>query len=449
VGAQSGTWVSGIMIQNQSTTQDANITVTFYWAEGQPLAGQVACQFSDVIPAGQAKAYYVPNISGLPEGFVGSAVVSSDQPVAANLNTQLPSGTGATPSDPNRVGTASGVLSPSNTLYFTQVMKDYWGWNSYIAVQNTSDTQANVTVRYYNDSDGSEVTAAVQNVTIKPYSTYIFRQSENANLPASWGGSVVVQGDQPLAGVANFYNAGTSVETAAFQSYNAFGSGATKLYVPRLVKDYYGYQGGLKIQNVGTADTDVTITYYFGGNTYTQTINGLKPGAAVGLYMPNVTELAGVSGSGSAVITSSGQPIVATVNEDNRTLGQGITYNAVPEGSQTTTVLFPQVTSRFYGYSGGIQVQNVGTGTAHVVATFSAQGFTDVTVSADIGPNESVSWFAPDVVSGAGFNGSVVVTADQPIVGIANNSYRADRDPSDGWAPNYGDSYMTYNGINK
>ncbi|NLG27457.1 MAG: hypothetical protein GX557_06075, partial [Chloroflexi bacterium] len=34
VSAQSGTWVSGIMIQNQSETETAHITVNFYWAEG-------------------------------------------------------------------------------------------------------------------------------------------------------------------------------------------------------------------------------------------------------------------------------------------------------------------------------------------------------------------------------------------------------------------------------
>jgi hypothetical protein len=42
-GAQGGrTWVSGIMIQNQSTTDPANVTVIFYWAEGTPNAGTEA-----------------------------------------------------------------------------------------------------------------------------------------------------------------------------------------------------------------------------------------------------------------------------------------------------------------------------------------------------------------------------------------------------------------------
>lgn len=459
VSAQGGTWVSGIMIQNQSETDDAHVTITFYWAEGETLAGQVAATITRTIIAGQATSIYGPDITDLPDDFVGSAVVSSDQPVVANVNTQVPSGSGATEDDPNRVGTASGVLSPSTTLNFTQVMNDYYEWNSYLAVQNTSSSEASVTVRYYNDSDGSEVSAAADTQTISAYSTYIFRQPDNSSLSSSWGGSAVVTSTQALAGVANFYNSGTAKDTAQFHSYNAFGSGGTKLYAPRLVKDYYDYQSGLKIQNVGSAATDVTIVYYFGGSAYTQTVSSLQPSAATGLYLGDgsqVPELAGVSGSGSGVITSSGEPIVATVNEDNR-LGQvisghegrGVTYNAIVDGSQSDTVLFSQVTSRFYGYSGGIQVQNVGSAGTTVTAVFSAPGFTDVTEQTTLQPNESVSWFGPDAVSAPGFNGSVVVTAGESLVGIANMSYRQDRDPGDGWAANYGDSFLTYNGVNK
>ena len=58
----------------------------------------------------------------------------------------------------------------------------------------------------------------------------------------------------------------------------------------------------------------------------------------------------------------------------------------------------------------------------------------------------SVSWFAPNVV-GPDFNGSVVVSAGQPLVGIGNGSYRSDVDGR--YGVKYGDSFTTYNGINK
>jgi hypothetical protein len=306
VSAQAGTWVSGIMVQNQSETEIAHITVTFYWAEGTALAGQVAHSFTDDVPAGKSKSYYVPTspkTAGLPADFVGSAVVSSDQPVAANLNTQLPSDLGADPNNPMRMGTASGVLEPASKLYFTQVMKNFWGWNSYIAVQNTGADTANVTVRYFSDSTGAQVTT--ETASIRPYSTRIFRQSDNGVLANGWAGSAVVEAAdaKPLAGLANFFNDGTPYSDAQFQSYNAAAAGATKLFVPRIVKGYWGYNGGLKIQNIGTAVTDVTITYRFGANTYTQTIAGLGANQAKGLYMGDAAQvppLAGVTGSGSS-----------------------------------------------------------------------------------------------------------------------------------------------------
>ncbi len=452
VSAQSGTWVSGIMIQNQSETEIAHITVTFWWAEGTANAGQMAHQFNDEIAAGKSKSYYVPTsamTAGLPADFVGSAVVSSDQPVAANLNTQLPSDLGGDPANPMRMGTASGVLEPAPKLYFTQVMKNYWGWNSYIAVQNTGADTANVTVRYFSDATGAQVTT--ESGAIHPYSTKIFRQSEVGALPNDWAGSAVVEAadNKPLAGVANFFADGTPYADAMFQSYNAASAGATKLYVPRLVKGYYGYQGGLKIQNVGTAPTNVTISYRFGANTYTQTISNLGANQAVGLYMgtpSHVPPLAGVSGSGSAVIESSGQPIIATVNEDERTSGLGVTYNAIPDGAQTNAVLFPQITAKYYGFSGGLQVQNVGGSATTVTAVFSMQGRTDVVATASVPSMGSASWFAPNIVA-PDFNGSVVVSAPQPLVGIGNGSYRYDWDNR--YGVKYGDSFTTYNGINK
>jgi hypothetical protein len=466
-----GTWVSGIQIQNQSDANAAEVTVEFYWAAGQGPGGGGALAGTKTVsvPASQSVTFYIPDLEldgggALPEGFVGSAVVKSTEQVTANVNTQVPTTMGREPDQPNRIGTAGGVLTPAPKLYFTQVMKNYWGWNSYIAVQNTGAEPADVTVSYYNDSNGALQTT--QTATIPAFATHLFYQDAipddaiPAPSPGGWGGSAVVEGNQPLAGIANFYNAGTDQATAAFQSYNPFTAGATTLYVPRVLLNYYDYQGGIKVQNVGTAATTVTITYYFGTDTYTQVIPNLQPGAAYPVYMPDVAEVPDwISGhplgSGAAVITSSdGVDIVATVNDDNRVgaeiaghEGRGSTYNAIPAGEETTAVYFSQVTSKYYGYSGGIQVQNVGTEPANITATFSAPGFADKTVTATLQPNTSTSWYAPDATGYQDFNGSVVVTSNQPIVGIANNSHRSDTDTRE--PQNWGDSYSQYNGVNR
>ncbi|MBC7233221.1 MAG: hypothetical protein H5T68_08295 [Chloroflexi bacterium] len=450
VGAQ-GSWVSGFMIQNQDTENPANVTIQFYWAEGTPNAGTLAHSFTDTILAGKAKSYYTPSIAGLPDGFIGSVVIGSDRPVAAIINTQLPSGSGASPTSPNRVGTASGVpeAQAGTTMYVTQVMKAaYGGWSSYIAVQNTTADTASVTVRYY-DATGTEVATNTQ--TLHPYSTYVFRQENEAGLPAGFAGSAKIEANKNIAVICNFYNVGTSDATAQFHSYNGLPSGATKLYAPRVVKNYYEYQSGLRVQNVGSAPTTVTVEYKFGTNTYTQTSPAIGPGQAWGPYMGSPAqlppEMATVSGSGSAIITAS-QPVIATVNEDNRTKGQGITYNAFLDGQATTTVLFPQVTSKFYGYCSGIQIQNVSDEEGTFTVTYSMSGRTDVVVGPlTLGPGQSWSQFLPNVIPGQDFNGSAVVVCTKNIVGIANMSHRSDVDTR--YPMNYGDNFTTYNGINK
>jgi len=453
VGAQGGTWVSGVTVQNLSLINDANITITFYNQDGT-----IAHTLSSTISAGGQKTWYLPtHVPELPDGFIGSAVVSSDQPVAAIVNTQVPTvGTG-TMDNPNRVGTSTGVLGTKvgPKVYLTQIMKDYYGWNSYFSVQNAGTSETIVTVHYY-DTTGAEVDTDTQ--AIPANASYVFRQEDNAALPANFVGSAVIEGGgQNIAVICNFYNACTDYTTAQFHSYNGFATGATKLYIPRLVKDYYNYQSGLKIQNISeTDDTVVTVTYYFGGNTYVQTSPTIGPGQAWGPYLGDETqvpELTGVSGSGSAIIESSGDvPIVATINEDNRVdpPGRGVTYNAFLEGEETTTVFFPQVTAEYYGYSSGIQIQNVGTAPADLTVTYS--GKTPFTVTG-IAPGASWSQFAPDapgMTPGPGnddYNGSVIVTSTQPIVGIANISFRYDVDARYGM--NYGDSFAAYNGINQ
>ena len=54
----------------------------------------------------------------MPVGFRGSVVISSDQPLAVNANTE-------SRDVPLRVGTVRGVEMPSTTLYFPQVEKTF------------------------------------------------------------------------------------------------------------------------------------------------------------------------------------------------------------------------------------------------------------------------------------------------------------------------------------
>src|SRR4030067_1222673 len=330
-GAPAGNWVSGIACQNLSATEQATITLYFY-PEGSSTP---ALTYNDPtpIPPGGSRNYYTPSSPpGVPEGFLGSVVVASDQPLACNVNTQT-TGTG-TSSDPYRMATSAGFADTQTapTMYAPQVMKNLAGtWSSYIAVQNTSNADVPVTVSY-KDRNGNALSAN-ETATIKAQSNKVFYQTDNTNLVNGYVGAATIAADDGVSGPAvtvNFYNSGLSSDTAQLQSYNGFGGGANKLFVPRIVRNYYGYNGGLSIQNVGGSNATVTITFNFAGNSYTYNSPSIAPGAALALYAPNIAELHPVDGLnvtqrfGSAVIQgSSGDSIVAIVHADNRG-GDGI-----------------------------------------------------------------------------------------------------------------------------
>ena len=107
VGAQgpTGVYSSGVSCVNFSSSV-ATLQVNFYSDTGA-LVGTI----NDSIPGDGNVLYWIPSRPEVPDSFIGSAVVSSDQPVACSVNTQTSSGT-------LRVGTSSGVgrYSPRRCL---------------------------------------------------------------------------------------------------------------------------------------------------------------------------------------------------------------------------------------------------------------------------------------------------------------------------------------------
>jgi hypothetical protein len=336
-------------------------------------------------------------------------------------------------------------------------------------VQNTGSDAVTVNVTYYNAA-GTIVDTDAQ--SIPGYSSFIFDQSVDPELPANFNGSAKFVGDasHPLAVVCNFYNSGADATTAQFHSYNGMGTGGTTVYIPRIVKDYYNYQSGLKVQNISASTPlSVTVVFNFNGTNYTLVSPNIGSGQSWGPYMGapgqlvgTTPSLDGVSGSGSAVITVNNQSgdklVIVTVNEDNRVdpAGRGVTYEGGLASEASGTLVFPQVTSEYYGYSSGIQVSKVEAGTSTCTANYSASGpvaaFSVPFTLTDVNP--SWSQFAPAAsgmiagTSNDNYSGAVTVNCTgAKVIGISNLSFRADRDNR--YPVLTGDSFTTARGINK
>jgi len=469
--APSTTLVSGITVQNLSN-QSNSIQIQFYNPDGtQPAATTISATLA---PLAQ-ETWYTPTQTSLPSGFAGSAVVSGQFAVAAIFNTQTPTSTGTSTSDPIRVDTGYGADPTKtgqigSTLYVPQVMSHYSGFYSEIYVQNASvgtgsPQTAAVTVTY-KDRNGNAIPAATESASIAPGANHVFNQQANSNLGSLLGSAVVsASGGVPLAGIVNIFAADTDNTNAQLLTYNAVAAGGTRLYAPRIVNNYYGFSSGLTIQNLDPSTTaNVTMTFNFPGST--PTVNAsIPPQAAIALYLPTMTDGSGHAlpsgnalGKGSAVITSNVN-VNAIVNEDNRIspsfIGEGTTYNAFVDGTQTTTAFMPQITSCFYGYASGLTVQNVGSSAGSGTITLTGGGVSKQFPTGTIGPNSTQIYFAPNLWTSGNFNGSATVTFSQPVVAIANISFRGNNNPcsnpsgSGPVAGAYGDSSSAYNAINQ
>ncbi len=462
----TGNWVSGIACQNLDEINAAAITLEFY--DQDDTDGIPAVTFNDSIPANSSKNYYTPTAfsNGIPTDFLGSVMIQSSAPLACNVNTEN-DGTG-TSANPRRAGTSAGFgdAGTSTIMYAPQVMREYYGWGSYIAVQNATDAEIEVTVSYKNKS-GVAMTTATETVNIPGYANHVFSQIDNADLGSNFVGAATIEGTGAIAVTVNFFNDAETTGETQLQSYNGFAAGDTTLLVPRLVRRYYGYNSGISIQNIGSAVTTVTMTFTFKGGTYTATTDPIQPGAAWSKYITDIVELLPVDSAatkdrfGSAVFTSSGSDIIAIINEDNRgeaasndgvpvpyptRIGQGSTYNAFLSGAETNTVFFSQIvdlSATTYLITGGFQVMNATGTAAKCDATFTntADPVTGMT-NVDLPANGSWAVYAPNVAGLGNYNGAVIVECTQPIVGISNMSYAYD-------SGLLGDSSTAANGLNK
>ncbi|MBC8504180.1 MAG: hypothetical protein ISR58_15565 [Anaerolineales bacterium] len=460
-----GDWVSSISCQNLDQSNAAEITLTFY----SNVDGSIAAIYNDTITAGSSRNYDTTDAAlNVPVDFSGSVVVSSLKPVVCTVNTQK-SGSG-TSEDPYRIASSSGLdeLEVASTIYAPQIMKTYFGWSSYLSVQNASDSPVTIQITYKN-REGNDIADATESATIPSHSNALFYQTANEGLTDAFIGAAKVSVTSPVEGeiaaVVHFYNVGDDASTSQFHSYNGLSGGATKLYLPRVVRLFYGYNSGVTIQNISDVATTVTITFNFDENTYVYNSDTISPNTALFLYLPDVAELDEVDsfaigkrfGNAIVVTDNAEASIVGIVNEDNRgntshndgnpipeeRIGQGSTYSAIPAGSETVQLFFPQVMNNVDGiFSGGFFFSNISG-----QAGFCEIHFTGVPEAKiddfDMAVNESKSYYAPNIANlPDGFNSSVRVHCNVEVIGIQNFA----ADPGTG---KVGDSFTQNNGFNK
>lgn len=450
-------WWTGVQIQNIGTAP-ATVEVTSY----STTAG------SATIPSGtfniepNASTTKLPDDLSLGTSFQGSATVSSNQPLRAIVNTTNLLAAGYGIAGGLAAGQYQGVNTPSTEVNFPLVKNSHVNKTTTFFIQNagTDTAPAFATFKVGNPDKGFPVvTKTFTTPPIEPGRMFVLAPS-NAGVPSGTDvslGSLTVTSTQPLAGVVLEHS---SVETLATQLQATRGFSPddrdTTIYAP-IIKSEFGATNlirftGLQIQNTTTGPIDLTITYQGSGGTcagqsFSKAVTGLPAGQSktlIGLPGPDNPLPAGCLASAKVVATGE---VVAIVNEaytpatisagGNGGRNESTTYSAFSGADATAKISAPLYKQNSFNKGTGLQVQNVGTANAAVVVTFIRDTTTFKTLPQTIPPGGSQTFFnmaTPE--NQALFDGAkmpvgtekadgkfaVVVTADQPIVAVANET---------------------------
>lgn len=436
----SGTWVSSIQIMNLDT-RPANVIVEYYREDGTRIDGATS---SHTIAVGSSVNIYQPNVPGLPDGFKGSAVVSADRRIAAigSEQTFYPDG-----SIGNSQYSGFGADEVGNRFYLPNVNKRFGGgsWSSRITLQNTSADPVTATITFRN-GDGTVRDTDTVNLPGKGSTT--LTQINDTELPDGWLGTAIVDATANIAVIVDVMSADGRLTT-----YNGFISGATTMYLPTLLIRFGANQWNTSFQvfNVGSATATVTMTYYTSGQpSPAKVVTATLPSyQSINRYQPGVDSDLGTTWIGSVVIEST-QPVVAVGSQSSGAPGKRLAsaYNGVASGA--TQAFLPTVLRHFGGgnFVTSFQIMNVGSTPASVTVEYFTPGnptpvmtvYYDGTPGREpkISPYTSVNRYqGHDTTLGSGWQGSVRVTSDQPVVVLGSQNGLA----------RTGDAAGQYNGI--
>lgn len=197
-------------------------------------------------------------------------------------------------------------------------------------------------------------------------------------------------------------------------------------YLPNVAKPglYIDWHTPFIVQNTGTADTSLELTFYRflnGACALRRTVSAVRPGTSFADVPSKDVDLP--AGQFSVVVRSFGAPVVAVVNEHGISGPRSETLSYAATTSGATSVFLPNVTRRFFDWHTPVIIQNLGTSEADVTVTFTSFDGTapDATVTRRI-PVSGSSFIDPNYEPGLvdGKQYTARVTSAQPVTVVVN-----------------------------
>ena len=440
-GPPGGGFYSGQTIQNVGVG-NANVAVTVY--DSTNAANQYTKDW--IVGEGASQTFFLSDIPNVPSPFMGSAVVSSDQPVKAIVNvTNRKSGANGVDG-----GTAAAQyrgtddVSTGTTLVFPLAKANFRGKTTAFYIQNAGANAATFKADFLlgtSLTDASPVAFSYTSPSLASGQMAVIIPSD-AGAGNELIGSLTVTSAEKMAGTVMEYETSTA-PAKILQGTSGFTANDfdTRVLFP-VVKNRFGSPAtrstGLQIQNVGAADVTVNITYKGAlgtcpaGQSYTEAARTLKPKQSTTYLETGIP--AGCLASAEATVASGA--IAAVVNESFQPCSgceqRATTYAAFPAKSATTKVVAPVFKEDLGGKRSGLTVQNVGNADATANLVFKTSGGTYTYQNLAIPAGQGVtllnlstsaagSWAGGNVIPDSSL-AAVTITANQPIIGVVNEA---------------------------
>lgn len=418
--AYSTSFTTSITYQNVGTAATTSLQVQFYASPDSTTPITVPLTN---LGAGESTSLFIGSVSQVVDGFQGSAVMSSDQPLLATL-VQVPQNSTTVFVRPLSNGFSSG----STTALVATVLKNYFGSNTIFSIQNVDAAAVDVNIKFYNTS-AALVHEIDQN--IEAGAAFYVDAAQVSQLGASFNGSAVATSAGNIIGSAMELD----ITGNGAKAFETVATGANTLYMPSALCNVFGGQNtSYAVQNTSlTDDADVTVTFNPGGLTATANI-----GAGAKASFPACNTVA-ANFSGSATITSVGAPVVAM----GKAYGAGLSTAFLGAPNGFADLALPYVRwAPDTDYNAGsrqrtyIAIQNVGAASIpanSIVLTYTdAFGHTGthtydqaLAVGAKFNSNASnagLTWFGYATPPASGFGGGVSIScsvADCQLIAVA------------------------------
>jgi hypothetical protein len=425
--AAYGGYTTQIYVQNAGPAP-AKVNIKYFDSSGSPVGT------GDSINALAVNGLWTvgqDNGKSFAAGQAGSAVIYSDQPVAAFVNEFAPRNA----SDATSYSAIHLPGGTARTLYAPAIASNaYGGYTTGIGLVNLAATPADITITYSRADGMVEKTQTLSGVGPGAYRGIYSGNSgspTDASLPAGFAGTATMASAAgPLAAVVNETGPG-----GQFSSYDAVTVGATTLYAPVTINSAYGgFNTAIGFQNVGTAQANVTVSYsgQVGSSSTTQTFAEMFPlpaggyfgdyngGGAANRVLPDGFH-------GSATISSS-QPLAAIVNEiaapaaAGAPVTQSTSYNTFAAG--TAAAHLPLIENAgLDGLTTSIGIENVGANVATVKIDYynATTGSLLLERQLMIPPGSFVGVYTPDDLSMPGTRATAVIRADSASLAVIGN----------------------------